>query len=256
MRQEFPAIFCQKRDKNEPKKEKKRAQGAKKRGKSQDIFLFFKGKQSPHKVFCQTRARFPRLDFGARTHARTHKNSLCASNSFERKGTRRDVVFFSRAFWSHLSLDQARCARRDFSSRHCLFLSFSRKKKLEEHQTHHRFGTYFARKERGNAAQNETRRKPTRIAASFARDERNVARFFSSFLLPRFFSSLLIARESWRASWAKGFFVGKKRERFSLGREGGGVRVTSQKKKKKKEAKKTDCLGYQTDTKFFSRFFF
>jgi hypothetical protein len=167
-----------------PKKRRKRAQKRKKkrkkRGKSQDIFLFFKGKQSPHKVLCQTRARFPRLDdFGARTHAQ--KLLLRTSNSFERKGTRRDRVFFSRAFWSHLSLsDQARTRR--FLESAPSFLSLSRERKEARRTPKHNTVLAFpirAKRQRKRTQRRETRRKPTHIAASFARDERNVARFSS-----------------------------------------------------------------------------
>ena len=73
-----------------------------------------------------------------------------------------------------------------------------------------------------------------RGGASFARDERNVARFFSSFLLPRFFSLSLSLERVGERHWAKGFFVGKKRER-SLGREGGGSPSHLSKKEDKKK---------------------
>ena len=176
MRQKFPAIFCQKRDENEPKKEKKRE----KKGAKAKIFFFFSRGNNLHTKFCQTRARFPRLDdFGARTHAQ--KLLLRTSNSFERKGTRRDRVFFSRAFWSHLSLsDQARTRR--FLESAPSFLSLSRERKEARRTPKHNTVLAFpirAKRQRKRTQRRETRRKPTHIAASFARDERNVARFSS-----------------------------------------------------------------------------
>ena len=111
-----------------------------------------------------------------------------ASNSFERKGTRRDFVFFSRgAFWSHHLLP-------DLSTRVSISLVgtrlFSRrgdKKKRNEdarsYKTGRRFGisNSLSEKKKEETTHNETtRRKPTRVAAHFARDERNVARFSSS----------------------------------------------------------------------------
>ena len=227
-----------------PKKRRKRAQKRKKkrkkRGKSQDIFLFFKGKQSPHKVLCQTRARFPRLDdFGARTHAQ--KLLLRTSNSFERKGTRRDRVFFSRAFWSHLSLsDQARTRR--FLESAPSFLSLSRERK-EARRTQHRFGISNSREKTKETHTTKRDAKETNAHRRLLRARRKERRAF--FLSSRFFS-LSVSLER----------VGASRFVFSLGsRRGEGVRVTPQKKKTKKRGKKK-CLGYQTDTQNFSRFFF
>ena len=106
-----------------------------------------------------------------------------ASNSFERKGTRRDFVFFSRgAFWSHHLLPDL-YARFDFFGRHSSFLSERRQKEEERRRSKLRFGisNSLSEKKKEETHNNETtRRKPTRVAAHFARDERNVARFSSS----------------------------------------------------------------------------
>ena len=114
--------------KRAPKKGQKRGKKTTKR----DIFsLFFcasEGKQSPHNTFSARRA----LALSTTHRCSTSKNAFeaSASNSFERKGTRRDFVFFSRgAFWSHHHLlPDLIYARFDFFGRHSSFLS----KKEEE----------------------------------------------------------------------------------------------------------------------------
>lgn len=176
MRQEFPAIFCQKGDENEPKKEKKRE----KKGAKAKIFFFFSRGNNLHTKFCARRARAFR-DSTTLVREHTHKNSFCAHRIRSKEKVRDATASFFRARFGRISLSPTKRARVDFSSRHRLFSLFlEREKKLEEHQNTTPFWHFqFARKERGNAAQNETRRKPTRIAASFARDERNVARFSS-----------------------------------------------------------------------------
>ena len=193
-----------------PKKRRKRAQKRKKkrkkRGKSQDIFLFFKGKQSPHKVLCQTRARFPRLDdFGARTHAQ--KLLLRTSNSFERKGTRRDRVFFSRAFWSHLSLSPTKRARVEISRVGTVFsLSFSREKRSSKNtKTQHRFGISNSREKTKETHTTKRDAKETNAHRRLLRARRKERRAF--FPSRRAFSlSLRIARESWSVAFR--LFVG------------------------------------------------
>ena len=107
-----------------------------------------------------------------------------ASNSFERKGTRRDFVFFfARRVLVASSSPRPLYARFDFFGRHSSFLSERRQKEEERRRSKLRFGisNSLSEKKKEETHNNETtRRKPTRVAAHFARDERNVARFSSS----------------------------------------------------------------------------
>lgn len=245
MRKEFPAIFCQKREKNEPKKEKKRE----KKGAKAKIFFFFSRGNNLHTKFFARRARAFR-DSTTLVREHTHTLLLRKSNSFERKGTRRDVVFFSRAFWSHLSLPTKR-ARVEISRVGTVFsLSFSREKKEARRTPKTR--TVLAFPIRAKRQRKRTKRRDAKKTKTHRRLLRARRKERRAFFLSRFFS-LLIARESWSVVGRKDFSLEKKESALSR-RRGEGVRVTSQKKKKKKEAK-TDCLGYQTDTKNFFSFF-
>lgn len=174
MRQEFPAIFCQKRDENEPKKEKKRE----KKGAKAKIFFFFSRGNNLHTKFCARRARAFR-DSTTLVREHTHKNSFCAHRIRSKEKVRDATASFFRARFGRISLSPTKRARVDFSSRHRLFSLFlEREKKLEEHNTVLAF-PIRAKRQRKRTQRRETRRKPTHIAASFARDERNVARFSS-----------------------------------------------------------------------------
>merc|ERR1711943_163850 len=96
------------------------------------------------------------------THTKTHFARRIRSKEKVRDAT----LSFFRARFGRISLfDQARCARRDFSSRHCLFSLFlERKKKLEEHQTHHRFGISNSR-EKKEETPHKTRREGNQRAS-------------------------------------------------------------------------------------------
>merc|ERR1712070_1090927 len=105
-----------------------------------------------------------------------------------------------------------------------------RKKKLEEHQTHHRFGISNSREKKEET--HKTRREGNqRASPPPSRATKGTSRVFfrrSSF---RAFSLSPYRSRELERQWAKGFFVGKKRERSLSEEKGEGVRVTSQKKK-------------------------
>ena len=238
MRQEFPAIFCQKRDKNKPKKEKKRAQGAKKGAKAK-IFFFFSRGNNLHTKFFARRARAFRDSTLVREHTHAHTKTPCARRIRSKEKVRDATLSFFRARFGRISLfDQARCARRDFSSRHCLFSLFlERKKKLEEHQTHHRFGISNSREKKEETPHKTRREGNQRASPPPSRATKGTSRVFfrrSSF---RAFSLSPYRSRELERHWAKGFFVGKKRER-SLGREGGGSPSHLSKKEDKKKGGK------------------
>merc|ERR1712159_897646 len=114
-----------------------------------------------------------------------------------------------------------------------------RKKKLEEHQTHHRFGISNSREKKEETPHKTRREGNQRASPPPSRATKGTSRvFFSSFLLPRFFSLSLSLERVGERHWAKGFFVGKKRERSLSEEKGEGFRVTSQKKKTKKRRQK------------------
>ena len=252
MRQKFPAIFCQKRDENEPKKEKKRE----KKGAKAKIFFFFSRGNNLHTKFFARRARAFRDSTLVREHTHAHTKTPCARRIRSKEKVRDATLSFFRARFGRISLsDQARCARRDFSSRHCLFSLFlERKKKLEEHQTHHRFGISNSREKKEETPHKTRREGNQRASPPPSRATKGTSRVF--FVVPpsALFLSLLIARESWRASLGERIFRWKKKRALSLGREGGGSPSHLSKKEDKKRRQKTDCLGYQTDTKIFLGF--
>ena len=244
--------FLPKKRKKRAQKRKKKSTRGKKKGQKPRYFSFFQGETISTQSFLpDARALSATRLWCANTH--THTKTPFARRIRSKEKVRDATLSFFRARFGRISLSRPSARAYRFLESALSFLSLSREKK-EARRTPNTppfWHFQFARKERGNA-QNETRRKPRRIAASFARDERNVARFFrrSSF---RAFSLSPIARESWSVG-RKDFSLEKKESALSR-RRGEGVRVTSQKKKTKKRGKKTDCLGYQTDTKnFFSRF--
>ena len=231
MIKDFPPFFAKKEKKTSPKKKKKEHKGQKK-GQKPRYFSFFQGETISTQSFLPDARALSATRLWC---ANTHTHTLLLRVEFVRKkryATRR-CLFFARVLGASLSRPSARAYR--FLESALSFLSLSREKRSSKNTKHTPFWHFqFARKERGNA-QNETRRKPRRIAASFARDERNVARFFrrSSF---RAFALSPLARESW--SVPKGFFVGKKRER-SLGEGGRESESPLRKRRQKRRQKRT-----------------
>merc|ERR1712100_853449 len=133
----------------------------------------------------------------ANTH--THTQKLLVRVEFVRKkryATRR-CLFFARVLVASLSTTK-RGARVEISRVGTVFsLSFSReKKKLEEHQTHHRFGISNSREKKEET--HKTRREGNqRASPPPSRATKGTSRVF--FVVPpsALFLSLLIARESW-----------------------------------------------------------
>lgn len=200
MRQEFPAIFCQKRDENEPKKEKKRE----KKGAKAKIFFFFSRGNNLHTKFFARRARAFR-DSTTLVREHTHKNSFCAHRIRSKEKVRDATASFFRARFGRISLSPTKRARVDFSSRHRLFSLFlEREKKLEEHQNTTPFWHFqFARKDKGNAHNEERREGNQRTSPPPSRATKGTSRVFP---LVALFLSLRIARESWSVAFR--LFVG------------------------------------------------
>ena len=223
-----------------PKKRQKRAQKRKKnstrgkKGAKAKIFFFFSRGNNLHTKFFARRARA----FRDSTLVREHTKTPFAQIEFVRKkryATRR-CLFFARVLVASLSPTK-RGARVEISRVGTVFsLSFSREKRSSKNTKH---TTVLAFPIRAKRKRKRTKRdaKETNAHRRLLRARRKERRaFFSSFLLPRFFSLSYRSRELERR--AKGFFVGKKRER-SLGEGGGGSPShLSKKEDKKREAKK------------------
>merc|ERR1712196_77230 len=180
-----------------------------------------------------------------REHTHAHTKTPCARRIRSKEKVRDATLSFFRVRFGRISLsDQARCARRDFSSRHCLFSLFlERKKKLEEHQTHHRFGISNSREKKEETPHKTRREGNQRASPPPSRATKGTSRVFFFVVPPSaLFLSLLIARESWRASLGERIFRWKKKRALSLGREGGGSPSHLSKKRRQKKGGKKDGL--------------
>ena len=230
MMKEFPAIFCQKREKNEPKKEKKRE----KKGAKAKIFFFFSRGNNLHTKFFARRARAFRDSTLVREHTHAHTKTPFARRIRSKEKVRDATLSFFRARFGRISpSDQAR-ARRDFSSRHCLFSLFlERKKKLEEHQTH-RFGISNSREKKEET--HKTRREGNqRASPPPSRATKGTSRVF--FVVPP--SALFLSLLSLERVGASGerIFRWKKKRALSLGEGGRESESPLKKRRQKKEAK-------------------
>jgi hypothetical protein len=253
VRQEFPAIFCQKRDKNEPKKEKKKSTRGKKKGQKPRYFSFFQGETISTQSFLpDARALSATRLWCANT--RTHTQKLLVRVEFVRKkryATRR-CLFFARVLVASLSPTK-RGARVEISRVGTVFsLSFSREKRSSKNTKHTTVLAFPIRAKRKRKRRTKRDAKETNAHRRLLRARRKERRAFFFVVPPSaLFLSLLIARESWRASSGERIFRWKKKRALSLGREGGGSPSHLSKKEDKKRRQKTECLGYQTDTKIF-----
>ena len=245
-----------------PKKRKKRAQKRKKKrkkGAKAKIFFFFSRGNNLHTKFFARRARAFRDSTLVREHTHAHTKTPCARRIRSKEKVRDATLsFFARVLVASLSPTK-RGARVEISRVGTVFsLSFSREKRSSKNTKHTTVLAFPIRAKRKRKRRTKRDAKETNAHRRLLRARRKERRAFFFVVPPSaLFLSLLIARESWRASLGERIFRWKKKRALSLSEEKGeGVRVTSQKKKtKKKEAKKTDCLGYQTDTKFFFSFF-
>ena len=230
MIKDFPPFFAKKEKKTSPKKKKKEHKGQKK-GQKPRYFSFFQGETISTQSFLpDARALSATRLWCANT--RTHKLLLCVEFVRKKRYATRRCLFFARVLVASLSRPSARAYR--FLESALSFLSKrERQKKREEHQTH-RFGISNSREKKEET--HKTRREENQDASPPpSRATKGTSRVF--FVVPpsALFLSLL-ARESW--SVAKGFFVGKKRER-SLGEGGRESESPLRKRRQKRRQKRT-----------------
>ena len=249
----FPPFFAKKETQTSPKKKKKRAQGAKKGAKAK-IFFFFSRGNNLHTKFFARRARA----FRDSTLVREHTKTSFAQIEFVRKkryATRR-CLFFARVLVASLSPTK-RGARVEISRVGTVFsLSFSREKRSSKNTKHTTVLAFPIRAKRKRKRRTKRDAKETNAHRRLLRARRKERRAFFFVVPPSaLFLSLLIARESWSVFGRKDFSLEKKESALSRKRRGRESESPLKKRRQKKRRQKTDCLGYQTDTKIFFSFF-
>ena len=248
--------FLPKKGQKRAQKRKKKEHKGQKKGAKAKIFFFFSRGNNLHTKFFARRARAFRDSTLVREHTHAHTKTPCARRIRSKEKVRDATLsFFARVLVASLSPTK-RGARVEISRVGTVFsLSFSREKRSSKNTKHTTVLAFPIRAKRKRKRRTKRDAKETNAHRRLLRARRKERRAFFFVVPPSaLFLSLLIARESWSVIGRKDFSLEKKESALSRKRRG-RESESPLKKEDKKRRQKTDCLGYQTDTKIFFSFF-